>query len=230
MSAISAHVLSWTLRRPVRAAASMSRTTSWLQGDDRVSFFLCGRTSAGDGLRDISRSQSLRRLAVIVEWDGSDGRGDLDSFGASIGAEVWSASLTPRSTRGRWNGVEPFQHAGTATDAGGPVASLTCARVRPRHLVDFYVRAFPGLAREARRPGSAMVAGLGFGGAVPLRDACTLTFWPSGADVDAYAFRRSPHDAVQRRAMAQHWMRQSLFARFDVTDHGGTWSGVDPLA
>lgn len=230
MTAVSAHVLSWRWGHPIRTGACLSRTTRWLRGNAEVSFFLCGRTSAGSGVRDISRSQSLRRLAVIVVWAHGDGRAGLDDYAAEGGAEVWSASLEPRAVRGRWNDVVPFEADAAAVNRGGVVASLTCARVRPRHMVDFYLRSFPGLARDARRETSALVAGVGFGGAMPLRDACTLTFWVSDAAVDAYAFRRSPHDAVQRRALAEQWMSQSLFARFDVTSHGGTWGGVDPLA
>ena len=75
-----------------------------------------------------------------------------------------------------------------------------------------------------------MVAGLGFGGRVPLRDACTFSIWPSSSDVQAFAFGRSAHGAVQRRSTDEGWMSQSLFARFAVTDHSGTWAGTDVLA
>lgn len=109
------------------------------------------------------------------------------------------------------------------------VASLTCARVRPRAMVAFSLRSFPRTARRAPHPDSGMVAGLGFGGAVPLRDACTVSFWPSSSSVSAFAHRDAPHDEVRRASVDEGWLRQSLFARFVVVDHGGTSAGTDPL-
>lgn len=229
----SVHVLATPLRRPWRAAVAATRVTRWLREDADVEFFVCGRSSAGRGLRNISRTLSVTRVVAVVEWTSAEaagaGRRALDERCRQGGAVVWSAALQPVRAQGEWNGRSPFRPDPTASTDGQQVASLTCARVRPRRMVDFYLCAFPGLARQACGPDSPMVAGLGFGGAVPLRDACTISFWPASSDVQAYAFGRSPHGAVQRRSADQDWMSQSLFARFAVLDHDGTWAGTDPL-
>ena len=230
----SVHVVVTPLRRPWRWATAAMRTTQWLRDRPDVAFFLCGRSSAGGGVRDISRSLSPNRLVVVIEWAEAEaaatGRAAFDAAARAAGAAVWSATLVPLAAHGEWNGARPFRPAAGGRRHGeGTVVSLTCARLRGRRMIDFYVRSFPGLAKEARRVGSPMIAGLGFGGPVPLRDACTISFWPSSADVDAFAFRRSAHDAVQRRSVVEGWMSQSLFARFAVVEHDGVWAGHDPL-
>lgn len=230
----SVHVVVTALRRPWRAATAAARVARWLRDDAGVEFFLCGRSSAGTSRRNISRTLSATRVVAVVEWTSSaaaeTGRHDLDERCRRAGAMVWSATLQPVRAQGEWNGRSPFRPDPAASADGQQVASLTCARVRPRRMVDFYLRSFPALARQACGPDSSMVAGLGFGGAVPLRDACTISFWPAAPDVQAFAFGRSAHGAVQRRSVDEDWMSQSLFARFAVLEHSGTWAGADPLA
>lgn len=231
----SVHVLTTPLRQPLRAASSVFRTTRWLRNDHRAGFFLCGRSSAGSGVRNISRTLSTKRVVAVVAWtscdDAKEGRAALDERSRQAGADAWSAALTPLRARGEWDGRTPFRpNSASVAGDGREVASLTCARVRPRSMVDFYFRSFPALARQVCGPDSPMVAGLGFGGAVPLRDAFTITFWPTSHDVEAFAFGSSAHGAVQRRSVTEDWLSQSLFARFVVSDHAGTWAEGDPLA
>jgi hypothetical protein len=228
------HVISTSLRRPWRAVSSVARISRQLRADPGVTFFICGRSSAGNGHRDISRSLSPRRVVAVIEWnsdgEAASGRAALDEHLRQKNAVVWSAALVPVGAHGTWNGQTPFRPANQTPAGRGQVVSLTCARVRLRHMADFYLRAFPALARLARRDDSLMIAGLGFGGALPLRDACTISLWPEASDVDAYAYRQSAHDAVQRRSTVEGWLSQSLFARFVVSDHAGSWAGGDPLA
>jgi spheroidene monooxygenase len=110
------------------------------------------------------------------------------------------------------------------------VAALTYAQIRPSRLFQFYVRSFPTTARQAIGDSSAMLAGIGFGD-VPVRHACTVSFWPTAGDVDAFAYGSGgPHGGVQRRSKQGGWLSESLFARFAVSDHSGSWAGCDPLA
>lgn len=230
----SVHVISTSLSRPWRAASSVARTSRRLRADPGVTFFICGRSSAGNGHRDISRSLSPSRVVAVIEWNNDDeaasGRAALDEHARQKSAVVWSAALVPVGARGTWNGQTPFRPANQTPVGRRQVVSLTCARVGLRHMADFYLRAFPALASLVRRDDSAMIAGLGFGGALPLRDACTISFWPEANDVDSYAYRHSAHDDVQRRSTVEGWLSQSLFARFVVSDHAGSWAGGDPLA
>jgi spheroidene monooxygenase len=234
---VSVHIvaLPWSLSwRGLTQVGKDKRTLRHLPG---VRFAVNGRSSGGSGTRDISATVTGRREVVLVEWDSADaaaaGRAQLLDGWRARGADVWSASLSPFRSNGTWNGgpaFTPAADAATALAAGDVAAVLTYARVKPSKMFDFYVRAFPKTARYAVGPDSGMLAGIGFG-TVPIRDACTLSFWPDVATAAAFAYGNDgPHGDAQRRSHQGDWMSESLFARFTVIDHDGVWGGRDPLA
>lgn len=171
-------------------------------------------------------------MLVMVEWVSADaaarGRDAIDRHYEPTSA-VWSATLASLQSKGTFNGVAAFTPTGLA-EQEGVVASLTYAQVRPSKMWHFYVLGFPKTARRATGRDSTMIAGVGFGD-VPVRHACTFTVWPSNADVVRFAYASSGvHGTVQARSREQRWLSESLFARFAVVDHRGSWSGTDPLA
>lgn len=111
----------------------------------------------------------------------------------------------------------------------GLIASVTYAQIRPAKIGHFYFRGFPGAARRMTASSSPMLAGVGFGD-VPVRNACTFSVWPSSTKLDRIVLGRSePHASAVRRSNDERWLSESLFARFVVTDHAGTWGSGDPL-
>lgn len=234
LPAVSVHVVSLPWRRAVRGLTQVAADRRFLAGLDGVAFALAGRSSGGGGTRDVRASVTPRRQLVLVEWDSPDaaaaGVASLRRRWADRGADVWSASLDPLRSRGTWRSATPFQPNGPAPPETGLVAVLTCARVRPAKMPHFYVGNFPRTARAVRRADSGMLAGIGFG-EVPIRTACTMSFWRSEADVGRFAYGRTgPHGDVQRRSVEEGWQSESLFARFAVVTHHGSWAGSDPLA
>jgi hypothetical protein len=232
----SVHVVSTSRTHLWRALTLVRRTKQALRRADGIRFSVCGRSSAGRGHRDVSRSVTPFRAVVVVEWESpqhcATGRHQLATALGAGSTEVWSAALVPIRSNGTWRGEPRFAPTSTAPTGAraGIVASLTYAQVRPTRLFHFYVRGFPSAARQATGAHSSMLAGLGFG-PVPVRHACTVSFWPTTDDVDGFAYGNGrPHDAVQRRSRNEGWLSESLFARFAVSDHGGEWAGSDPLA
>jgi hypothetical protein len=227
---VSVHIVTLRWHQAWRAPVLVRRGRQ-LGGAHDVRFAVCGRTSGGGGLRHINRTLSLRRMIVLAEWVSPDaaieGRRSVDTSWQRI-ADVWSALLVPMQSKGTFNGAAAFA-ANRALPDTGVVASVTYAQVRPSKMWNFYVRSFPKTARRATNPDSAMLAGVGFGD-VPVRHACTFSLWPSNHDVAQFAY--SPTDAhgpVQAQSRRDDWLSESLFARFAVTEHGGTWAGQDPL-
>ncbi|MEO7573781.1 MAG: hypothetical protein ABIX10_15230 [Acidimicrobiales bacterium] len=192
-----------------------------------------GRASGGMGSRQVNRTLSPRRIAVLVDWVDGDaamrGRALLESHWRRRGAEVWSAGLAPLRSKGSWRGATPFAPSPAAGEIAGLVASITYARIRPSKMAHLYLLRFPGAARRITRPGSPMLAGIGFSD-VPIHHACTFSVWPSSTELDRTVLGRSePHGAVVRRSDERRWLSESLFARFHVIDHSGTWGIGDPL-
>jgi hypothetical protein len=233
----SVHVVSLPWRQAWRGPAMVSVDNRLLRRLEGVRFAVNGRTCGGGGTRDINLSLTVRRQVVLVEWDSpaaaANGQARLLEVWSARGAEVWSASLVPVRATGRWQGATRFGGAPAEVDADERdwVASLTYAKVKASRLFDFYLRGFPKTARHATGPNSAMVAGIGFAGRLPIRQPCTVSFWRSNADVARFAYgQESPHGAVQRRARHDDWFLESMFVRFVVVAHRGDWSGGDPLA
>ena len=176
----------------------------------------------------LGRGGDLRRWATFCVWDDEAA---LDRFLASASrwrraGELWSVRLEPLSAHGTWGGVDPFGRV-DASDADGPVAVLTRARVPVRRWPRFY-RAVPPVEAELHAQ-DGMLAAVGIGEA-PLGLQATFSLWRSAADLDAFAYAGSTHHDVVRRTRAEGWFSEELFARFRPYASTGTWSGRDPLA
>lgn len=235
-TAVSVHVVSLPWRQAWRGPALIARDKRLLAHLDGVRFAVNGRTCGGRGTRGINMSLTLRREVALVAWESpaaaTAGQAALDEVWTARGAEVWSASLVPLRSKGTWHGATPFAISGVGADEAehDHVAALTYGNVRARSMFDFYVRSFPKTSKRAIAPGSGMVAGIGFAGSVPVRHPCTLSFWRTNAEVSRFAYAAtSPHGDVQRRANEEGWFVESMFARFAVIGHRGSWAGSDPL-
>ena len=232
------HVVSYPWGSVWRGPADIASTRRALASEPTVRFAVVGRSSGGSGTRDVSRSLSLRRLVAVVQWSdaatAAAGRARLDERWAGRGAHAWSAGLAPLRAHGTWRGVAAFAPDGEPLAAGAPastlVASLTYARIRPSKMAHFYLLAFPRTARRITGPASPLLAAIGFGD-VAVRHACTFSVWPSAALLDEVAHGQAEvHGVVARRSIQEGWLSESLFARFAVLDHHGTWGPHgDPL-
>ena len=136
--------------------------------------------------------------------------------------EQASMTLRPLSSRGRWDGHEPFV-VQPSDDWSGPVVVLTRSTVRLRAARRFY-RAVPPVAAELRRAGGCRLA-FGIGEAPVVRQG-TLSIWESADDVKAFAYRSPEHAAVITATPEQNWYAEELFTRFALLDATGTIDGM----
>ena len=174
----------------------------------------------------------LRRWATFAVWEDD---GALDAFLASSplarrwqeqGEESWTVRLMPLSAHGAWGGIHPLGDVDLAAPDDGPVAVLTRARIGLRHWPAFY-RSVPAVEAHLRRqPGLLAVVGIG---EAPVGLQATFSLWRSPADVAAFAYGESAHQAVVHRTRDEGWFVEELFARFRPYRSTGTWDGTDPL-
>ena len=163
----------------------------------------------------------LRRWATFAVWEDEDAVEALHPDGAD---ETWSVLLAPLGSRGSWAGRRPLPEERRATD--GPLAVLTRARLRVRAWPAFYRAVPPVEAALHAAPG--LLAAVGIGEA-PVGLQATFSLWRSTEAMEAFAAAPGPHREVARRARAEGWFAEDLFARFRPYASTGTWGGRDPL-
>lgn len=127
--------------------------------------------------------------------------------------------LRPVASRGRWDGVDPFP-AVVDDEGTGPVAVLTRASLRARHVRRFYA-AVPPIAAEV---GAGVAFGFGFGEAPLLRQG-TFSLWGSPAAVTAFRRDARAHATAMRDTARIGWYAEELFTRFAIVDAIGSIDG-----
>jgi hypothetical protein len=111
---------------------------------------------------------------------------------------------------GVWDGKSPFL-AAQPFDPGAPVAVLTRATIRTRHMLRFW-RDVPQVSRDVEdKPGLLFAVGIG---ELPLIQQATFSLWQSGREMLDFAYRRQEHSAVIQKTRALGWYKEELFARF----------------
>ena len=120
--------------------------------------------------------------------------------------------LEPASGHGTWGGTPPFKYSNSHS-GNRPLAVLTHARVTTARAAAFW-RGVPGIRRElAVSPGC--IYHIGFG-EQPLRTLATFSIWQDLASMQGFAYRGTSHRQSSRTARAEHWLAESLFARFQI--------------
>ena len=185
---------------------------------------------------DESYHLRLRALSGHGTWRGFDviGAGDHRRVPASPpGQPAADATLGPahQSVPGRvpatTSATTPTSSESAATigDAG-PVAVLTRATVRLRHVRPFMTASRQISSELAGADGLLAVCGIG---EAPIGRQATFSLWRSADDVARFAAGMPHHATAIRRTRAEGWYGEELFARFLPVAWRGTWDGRDPL-
>lgn len=142
-------------------------------------------------------------------------------------AESWTVYLSPLSCRGEWSGRAPFDARPERGDEPVPIAVLTRATVKTRHIPSFW-RHTPDIGAMIRAQ-TALPFKIGMG-EIPWRNQVTFSIWSDLAAMQRFAYGDGAHRAAIRAVREGNWFWDELFARFRVLSAEGSWDGRDPLA
>lgn len=133
-----------------------------------------------------------------------------------------TAFLHTSTAHGQWDGQKPFETTVTF-DPSAPVAVLTRATIRRRHLWRFW-RQVPGVSKSMDgRPGLIFAKGVG---ELPWIQQATFSLWSTGQAMLDYAYHGQQHREVIQQTRRLGWYREELFARFVPyrSEGSGFWS------
>lgn len=187
-------------------------------------------TGTGEGFTPVP---DTGRYAILSVWD------DLETARARLASlpvfarwraharEHYAVFLEPVSSRGAWSGGDPFAPEAGSKHGAGPVAVLTRATVKPRHVLAFWRHA-PDVSRlVADQP--ALVYKLGLG-EVPWFQQVTFSIWREGGRMVAFAYGDGAHRAAVKDVRGGGYFSEELYARFRVLAEEGAVAGRHPLA
>lgn len=139
--------------------------------------------------------------------------------------EVLHFRLRPASGHGTWNGVEPFEYSRQKVGEH-PFVVLTHARVHRSKARAFW-RSVPAVRAQIREAQGCPYH-IGFG-EHPLLTLATFSVWTDLGAMQAFAYGGSAHHATNRAARGEHWLTESLFARFEIERLSGDLAAYPAL-
>jgi hypothetical protein len=181
---------------------------------------LLAKLLATTGSRFVPRDVRPTRWALLTcRADGEP----ATSWSPSTAVESATLQLRPLAGRGGWDGVELFATSyGDEVTDDGPVAVLTRATLRLRHVRRFYAQ-IPAIASEIGAAGPRLA--FGFGEAPLLRQG-TFSVWDSAASLSAFHRTARAHATAMRRTPEIGWYAEELFARLRIVDAHGSIDGI----
>lgn len=133
--------------------------------------------------------------------------------------ESITAVLRATASRGQWGGVSLTATAQPLT--GAPMATLTRASIRLRHVAHFWRHAPATHEGIAHARGCRLAIGLG---EAPLLRQATFSLWDNTQAMEDYA-RSGAHHAASHGARREGWFSESMFVRFTPLSLAGQWRG-----
>lgn len=208
------------------ALAQMGFSRRALRLTDGIGFHKLFGTGTGEGFDPLPNTAVY---AIMAVWP-SEAVARRQTTTAPVfcryrrrAAESWTVFLSPTHSRGRWDGGDPFV---VQPRREGPIAVLTRASVKPRHLLRFW-RNVPDI-NGAIRAQDHLLFKIGMG-EIPWLHQVTFSIWDDRRAMCAFA-RSGAHGAAVHGVRQGGWFSEELYAHFAVAGHDrGTWEGRCPL-
>lgn len=204
------------------AFSMMGRARRYFQNITHLKFWkLCG-SGTGEGF---TPQPNWAVYAVLTAWDDKISAKDqlhqqpIFKLYTDKAEEHWHIWLQPQSSRGQWDGQQPFIPTAEKTCDQAPLAVLTRASLRPRFARQFWQQV-PNISKRIGQNTDVLFK-IGIG-EIPLFHQITFSIWPDAHSMSQFA-HQGPHACAIKAVRQGDWFREDLYARFRVVETQGSW-------
>ncbi|MFN8830394.1 MAG: spheroidene monooxygenase [Labrys sp. (in: a-proteobacteria)] len=207
----------WAFSQMGLARAPLRRMTG-------IGFFKLFGTGSGEGFTPIP---NLGVYAILATWPSlAEARAAVEEGRVfrryrQHASEHCTVYLSAITSRGAWDGAPPFA-VGKDPAPTGPIAVLTRATVKRRHLIGFW-RHTPDISATVRDQDHLLFK-IGLG-EVPWLQQVTFSIWDDAEAMKAFAYRSAAHATAIRHVREGGYFKEELYARFRVLASDGRWQG-----
>jgi heme-degrading monooxygenase HmoA len=140
--------------------------------------------------------------------------------------ECLTIYMRPVKSKGKWNGINPFEPAVMPEPGNGALAVITRATIHKKYLRTFW-KNVPASQRPLKGiRGLIYTKGIG---ETPFVDMATFSLWSDEEAMKAYAYGTKAHQEVIRKTRELGWYKEELFARFQPYKITGDWKDIADL-
>ncbi len=210
------------------AFSQMGLAHSRLRGVPGMRFY----KMLGTGSRGFSTWPDWSVYGLLQVWDKGERAASFFSSHPQLKAfldhseESLRIFMRPVRSKGLWDGQNPFLTEAEPPEGPGPVAVLTRASIRKKHLLRFW-RYVPH-SQQPLSTSEGLLYSKGIG-ETPFTDMATFSLWESTDAMQAYAYGTDAHKEAIRKTRELGWYREELFARFRPYRLEGTWQDLPGL-
>lgn len=207
----------------------MRDAREYLQGVEGMSFFKLMGSGRGLGFNPLPDWSVYSLLQV---WETEDAA--LDFLNNSTLLSLYDSRSCERITfflrniisRGEWSNSQPFAGSMSLSGQDLPVAVLTRATIKNRHLFRFWK--YVPVAQKPIEKAEGLIFTKGFG-EVPVKQMVTFSIWDGMKAMRQYAYKSEEHARAITKTRKHEWFSEELFARFQLYKTQGSWKGIPVL-
>jgi len=121
--------------------------------------------------------------------------------------------MTCIKSHGLWSGLTPFnitQHSGNPDN---PIAVITRATIKKRHLLKFWNYVPHSTKALKSNPDLIYTKGIG---EVPIIQMATFSLWKNVEAIQSFAYRNEHHKKAIALTKKHDWYSEEMFSRFEV--------------
>ena len=208
------------------AFSQMGFARKKLKNIKEISFFKLFGSGTGEGFTPYPNTSVY---AILSVWN------DLNIAEKSIlereiyekyrakSVENWNVFLTPISSKGYWDKINPFDPIKKETVLEEKMlAALTRATIKPKIMLKFWSRV-PAISKVIGNDKNVLFK-MGLG-EIPWFHQVTFSIWPNAESMSNFARKDGPHAKAIKSVREGNWFSEELYARFKVEKAIGKWCG-----